>query len=107
MTVILRAYEMGYEKLEPALIEKAKELSKKNVGGTILVLFNRAESTFWNKIFTGISDEIKANGYRMQMYIVEEDDRSKIPFKTAIDCDNEFTVVKNKDGNRYREAKNL
>lgn len=74
MTVILRAYEMGYEKLEPALIEKAKELSKKNVGGTILVLFNRAESTFWNKIFTGISDEIKANGYRMQMYIVEEDD---------------------------------
>ena len=60
MTVILRAYEMGYEKLEPALIEKAKELSKKNVGGTILVLFNRAESTFWNKIFTGISDEIKA-----------------------------------------------
>lgn len=74
ITVILKAYEMGYEKLGPALIEEAKELSKKNVGGTILVLFNRAESTFWNKILTGISDEINANGYRMQMYIVEEDD---------------------------------
>lgn len=74
MTVILKAYEMGYEKLDPTMIKEAKELSKKNVGGTILVLFNRAESTFWNKIITGISDEINDNGYRMQMYIVEEDD---------------------------------
>lgn len=74
MTVILKAYEMGYEKLDPKLMEEAKELSKKNVGGTILVLFNRAESTFWNKILTGISDEINDNGYRMQMYFVEEDD---------------------------------
>ncbi|WP_455714226.1 LacI family DNA-binding transcriptional regulator [Anaerosporobacter sp.] len=74
MTVILKAYEMGYEKLDSKQIEEAKGLSRKNVGGTILVLFNRAESTFWNKILTGISDEINDNGYRMQMYIVEEDD---------------------------------
>lgn len=74
MTVIQKAYEMGYEKLDATMIEQAKGLSKKNVGGTILVLFNRAESTFWNKIITGISDEINDNGYRMQMYIVEEDD---------------------------------
>lgn len=72
LLVIKKAKDMGYGKLKPshlALIEEKKD------GGIILVLFNRAESVFWNRLLTGISDEAKENNYRMQLHIVEEGDQ--------------------------------
>lgn len=74
MTVIQKAYEMGYSKLDQHLIEEMNSVMKDSNTGTILVLFNRAESFFWNRILTGISDELNKKGYRMQLHIVDESD---------------------------------
>ena len=74
MEVVQKAYEMGYSKLNPELIAKMSEKQQETNKGIILVLFNRSESLFWNKILTGISDEVNKNNYRMQLHIVDEDD---------------------------------
>ena len=74
MTVVKKAMEMGYSKLDDALKEEYRRTIQERTCGTILVLFNRSKSLFWNKILTGISDEINANGCRMQLHIVDDDD---------------------------------
>lgn len=68
--IILKAKEMGYSKLNPILYEEVAAgcLPK----GTILVLFNRSQSFFWQQILTGVSREIMESGYRMQLLIAED-----------------------------------
>jgi len=71
--IIKTAKQLGYAKLNPQLLdelEKMKEIRK----GTILLLFNRADSMFWKAILTGISDELKEHQYRMQLHIVDDED---------------------------------
>lgn len=74
MTVVQKACEMGYSKLDNQLLEEMNRMMKDKNTGTILVLFNRSESYFWNRILTGISDELNKKGYRMQLHIVDEND---------------------------------
>lgn len=78
LTVIQKAYEMGYEKLDSALVEEAKKISSMNIGGTILVINKRVNSDFWNRVLAGISDELNENGYRMQLYIIEKEEADAI-----------------------------
>ena len=72
--VVQKACQMGYAKLDDALVEEVMHQKRKTGGGTILVLFNRWQSLFWNITLAGISDGAKQEGYRMQLYIVNEDD---------------------------------
>ncbi|HEX3020776.1 MAG TPA: LacI family DNA-binding transcriptional regulator [Lachnospiraceae bacterium] len=72
--VVLKANEMGYAKLDPELLSHMTRRQQDSNKGIILVLFNRAESLFWNKILTGISDEVREYNYRMQLHIVDEND---------------------------------
>lgn len=73
--VVQKASQMGYAKLDEALVEEVLQQRKRiGGGGTILVLFNRWQSLFWNKTLAGISDGAKQEGYRMQLYIVDEKD---------------------------------
>lgn len=72
--VVQKACQMGYAKLDDALVEEVMHQKRKTGGGTILVLFNRWQSLFWNTTLAGISDGAKQEGYRMQLYIVNEDD---------------------------------
>ena len=70
--VVQKACQMGYAKLDDALVEEVMHQKRKTGGGTILVLFNRWQSLFWNTTLAGISDGAKQEGYRMQLYIVNE-----------------------------------
>jgi len=72
--IIKTARQLGYAKLNEELLKEI-DLMKEIRKGTILLLFNRAESKFWNTILTGISDELKDNCYRMQLHIVDEEDQ--------------------------------
>lgn len=74
LAVVQKAWQMGYAKLDGALLEEMQTQQKKSGGGTILVLFNRWQSLFWNKTLAGISDGARQEGYRMQLYIADEDD---------------------------------
>ena len=57
--VIEKAYEMGYSKLSPAVLNQFKIRDKLDNTKAIVVLARREISVFWNSIIMGISDELK------------------------------------------------
>lgn len=72
--VIEKAWQMGYAKLSYDIQQDMDNRHKKEQSGTILVLFNRSESVFWNRTMVGISDAVTEEGFRMQLHIVDEND---------------------------------
>lgn len=72
--VIQKAWQMGYAKLSDDVQQKMEIKYKKEQSGTILVLFNRSQSVFWNRTLVGISDAVTEEGFRMQLHIVDEQD---------------------------------
>ena len=74
MAVIQKAWQMGYAKLAEDGQQEMEIQHKKEQSGTILVLFNRSESVFWNRTMVGISNAVAEEGFRMQLHIVDEQD---------------------------------
>lgn len=72
--VVKKAKQMGYSKLDEELLKEIEEKTKAKNTGTILVLFDRVDSSFWKQMLTGISDAVTKLGFRMQLHIVEADD---------------------------------
>ncbi len=72
--VVQKAWQMGYAKLPDDILQEIETNQKKEQSGTILVLFNRSESVFWNRTMVGISDAVTEEGFRMQLHIVDEQD---------------------------------
>lgn len=76
--VIKKAYEMGYSKLSPVVLNEFKIKDKLEKTRTIVVLARRELSTFWNRIIMGISDELNKNNCKLQFnFISEEDERER------------------------------
>ncbi|MDE6622402.1 MAG: LacI family transcriptional regulator [Lachnospiraceae bacterium] len=73
--VVQKAWQMGYTKLDPNLVEEVKSTYRRSNTGTILVLFNQMQSTFWTRVLAGISNAVNDEGYRMQLHVVDERDR--------------------------------
>lgn len=77
--VIKKAYEMGYTKLSPIVLNEFKIKDKLEKTKTIVVLARRELSTFWNRIIMGISDELNKNNCKLQFnFISEEDERDHV-----------------------------
>lgn len=85
--VIEKAYEMGYSKLSPVVLNEFKLRNKIDDTKTIVVLTRREISVFWNSIIMGISDELNKYGCKLQFdFIREEDERNLIlPFDLRTD----------------------
>lgn len=73
--VIHKAWQMGYAKLNEDVQQELETQYKKEQSGTILVLFNHWESVFWNRTIAGISSAVTEEGFRMQLHIVDEQDK--------------------------------
>lgn len=73
--VVQKAWQMGYTKLDENLVEEVKLTYRRANTGTILVLFNHMQSTFWTRALAGISNAVNDEGYRMQLHVVDEKDR--------------------------------
>lgn len=73
--VVQKAWQMGYAKLDQGLLEEVKNTYRKANTGTILVLFNHMQSVFWTRALAGISSAVNDEGYRMQLHVVDEDDK--------------------------------
>ena len=73
--VVQKAWQMGYTKLDEKLVEEVKLTYRRANTGTILVLFNQIQSTFWTRAIAGISNAVNDEGYRMQLHVVDEKDR--------------------------------
>ena len=74
--VVQKAWQMGYAKLDENLLQEVKSVYHKNNRGTILVLFNHWQSTFWNRTLAGISVAVNTEDCRMQLHVVDEDDKN-------------------------------
>lgn len=73
--VVQKAWQMGYTKLDENLVEEVRTSYRKGNTGTILVLFNQMQSVFWTRMLAGISSAVNDEGYRMQLYVVNEKDK--------------------------------
>lgn len=73
--VVQKAWQMGYAKLDESLLEEVKSIHRKVNTGTILVLFNHMQSVFWTRALAGISSAVNDEGYRMQLHVVDENDK--------------------------------
>lgn len=73
--VVQKAWQMGYTKLKPELLEELKSTCRKVNTGTILVLFNHMQSVFWTRALAGISSAVNDEGYRMQLHVPDVTDR--------------------------------
>lgn len=77
--VIEKAYEMGYSKLSPVVLNEFKLRNKIDESKTIVVLTRRELSFFFNSIIMGISDELNKYGCKLQFnFISEQDERNLV-----------------------------
>ncbi|MDF2587812.1 MAG: transcriptional regulator [Anaerocolumna sp.] len=74
--VIKKAYEMGYSKLSPIVLNEFKIKDKLEKTKTVVVFARRELSTFWNRIIMGISDELNKNNCRLQFNFISEEDEA-------------------------------
>ena len=74
--VIKKAYEMGYTKLSPVVINDFKIKDRMEKTKTVVVFARRELSTFWNRIIMGISDELNKNNCRLQFNFISEEDEA-------------------------------
>lgn len=89
VTVIRRAWEMGYQKLPVQILQEYGVGGNTSSEKTVVVLVKRELSVFWNAIVVGISDELNKNKCRMRLnFISEEDEENRIlplDFKDDVD----------------------
>lgn len=76
--VIEKAYEMGYSKLSPVVLNEFQLRNKVNDTKTIVVLTRREISVFWNSIIMGISDELNKYGCKLQFNFISEQDEKNL-----------------------------
>lgn len=77
--VIEKAYEMGYSKLSPVVLNQFKLRNKIDESKTIVVLNRREIAVYWNSIIMGISDELNTYGCKLQFnFISEQDERDLV-----------------------------
>lgn len=77
--VIKKAYEMGYTKLPPAILNEFKIKDRLEQSKTVVVLARREISAFWNRIIMGISDELNRHNCKLLFnFISNEDERERI-----------------------------
>lgn len=76
--VIEKAYEMGYSKLSPVVLNEFKLRNKMDETKTIVVLARREISVFWNAIIMGISDELNKYGCKLQFNFISEKDETDL-----------------------------
>lgn len=76
--VIEKAYEMGYSKLSPVVLNQFKLRNKIGETKTIVVLTRREISVYLNSIIMGISDELNINGCKLQLNFISEEDEKNL-----------------------------
>ena len=77
MLVIKKAWEMGYQKMSPSVLEEYK-LSGSTETRTVVILARRELSVFWNSIIVGISDELNKNNCRMRLNFISKEDENEL-----------------------------
>lgn len=91
--VIEKAYEMGYSKLSPVVLNEFKLRNKVDETKTIVVLTRREISVFWNSIIMGISDELNKYGCKLQFNFISEQDESSLTMPLDLQADVDGIII--------------
>lgn len=75
--VIKKAYEMGYSKLSPLILDEFKIKDRLEDIKTIVVLAKRELSSYWNRIIMGISDELNKHNCKLQFNFISDEDEEE------------------------------
>ena len=78
MSIIKKAWEMGYQKMSPQILEEYKLVENSVDNKTVIILAKRELSVFWNTIVVGISDELNRNNCRMRLNFVSAEDEADL-----------------------------
>lgn len=80
--VISKAYELGYQKLSPEILNEFKITKKEEKIKTIAVVSRNDVSLFWNSIIMGLSKELNKKEYNLQLCFIskEEEGALFVPF---------------------------
>lgn len=93
--VIKKAYEMGYSKLSPLVLNEYKIKDRLEKARTVVVFARRELSTFWNRIIMGISDELNKNNCKLQLNFISEEDEAKYIAPLDMDTDMSGIIILN------------
>ncbi len=91
--VIEKAYEMGYSKLSPVVLNEFKLRNKLDETKTIVVLTRREISVFWNSIIMGISDELNKYGCKLQFNFISEQDEKNLVLPLDLQADASGIII--------------
>ena len=98
---IEKAYEMGYSKLSPVVLNQFKIRNKTGSIKTIVVLARREISVFWNSIIMGISDELNENGCKLQFNFISEQDEKNLIIPLDLQYDISGIIILSVFSNEY------
>jgi LacI family transcriptional regulator len=101
--VIEKAYEMGYSKLSPVVLNEFKLRNKIDDTKTIVVLTRREISVFWNSIIMGISDELNKYGCKLQFNFISEQDEKNLILPLDLQAEVSGIIILSVFSNEYIE----
>ncbi len=101
--VIKKAYEMGYTKLSPIVLNEFKIKDRLEKTRTVVVFARRELSTFWNRIIMGISDELNKNNCRLQFNFISEEDEANHVLPLDMQSDMSGIIILSVFSNSYLE----
>lgn len=93
--VIKKAYEMGYSKLSPLVLNEYRIKDRLERARTVVVFARRELSTFWNRIIMGISDELNRNNCKLQLNFISEEDEARLIPPLGMDTDISGIIILN------------
>ncbi|MDF2484396.1 MAG: transcriptional regulator [Herbinix sp.] len=99
--VIEKAYEMGYSKLSPVVLNEFKLRNKIDDTKTIVVLTRREISVFWNSIIMGISDELNKYGCKLQFNFISEQDEKNLVLPLDLQAEVNGVIILSVFSNDY------
>ena len=76
--VIKKAWEMGYQKMSPSILDEFKLAENPAGNKAVIILAKRELSVFWNTIIVGISDELNRNNCRMRLNFISSEDEANL-----------------------------
>lgn len=101
--VIKKAYEMGYCKLSPIVLNEFEIKDRLEKTKTVVVFAHRELSTFWNRIIMGISDELNKNNCRLQFNFISEEDEANHVLPLDMQTDMSGIIILNVFNRSYLE----
>lgn len=101
--VIEKAYEMGYSKLSPVVLNEFKLRNKIDETKTIVVLTRREISFFFNTIIMGISEELNKYGCKLQFNFISEQDEMNLTMPLDLQEEVSGIIILSVFSNEYVE----